>query len=242
METKPRFDLNQSVAQWRAALAQSAALRAEELDELEHHLRDSVTELRARQLTEEESFLVATRRLGGGEDIVREYAKAHPNRVWTTRFFWMLGGLFLFQLASLPNAALWFLSQTTPVEINGHWLGFAALTNRWGTLLGIVFLMKWFINSKPERLARWKSFVIRRPVLLSAGLGTLAALLFVTPWLPWFLRVTHPSLVQMTAETVRRQQTIHNWELFGCGLLQQILIPILLVWLARRVLAPRLAK
>jgi len=75
METKTGFDLNQSIRQWRDALAQSAALRAAELDELEQHLRDSMAELHARQLTEEESFLIATRRLGSGEVLTRNFQK-----------------------------------------------------------------------------------------------------------------------------------------------------------------------
>ncbi len=79
METKSDFDLNQNIRQWRDALAQSATMRAEELDELEHHLRDSMTQLRERPLTEEESFLIAARRLGGGEILTREFAKEGMN-------------------------------------------------------------------------------------------------------------------------------------------------------------------
>jgi hypothetical protein len=242
METKPRFDLNQSVGQWRAALAQSAALRAEELDELEHHLHDSVTELRGHQLTEEESFLVATRRLGGGEDIAREYAKAHPNRVWTTRSFWMLSGLFLFQLASLPNTALRQLSMTIPSQINGHWLGLAIVTVQWGSLLAAVGTLLWLMNSKSDRLARCKIYVIQHPVLITTGLLALAGLLFALPILSWLLMVLRINPAPWTQEMMMRQQTINVWQIFGFSLVQQILIPILLVWLARRVLAPRLAK
>ena len=90
MEATPRFDLNQSVRQWRETLAQSATMRADELDELEHHLRDSMAQLRVRPLSEEESFLIATRRLGGGEILTREFSKVNPGRVWQSRLCWML--------------------------------------------------------------------------------------------------------------------------------------------------------
>ena len=46
--TSTPFDLNQAIQQWRDGLAQSPAIRGENLDELEVHLRDSVATLQAR--------------------------------------------------------------------------------------------------------------------------------------------------------------------------------------------------
>src|SRR3954449_12725928 len=43
MEENTHFDLNQRLEQWRAALFRTGALKTDDLDELELHLRDSVS-------------------------------------------------------------------------------------------------------------------------------------------------------------------------------------------------------
>ena len=85
MENPTSFDLNQNVRKWRDALEQSATARADDLDELERHLRDSVERLRAKELSEEEAFFVAARRLGSPEILTHEFAKVNSGRVWRSR-------------------------------------------------------------------------------------------------------------------------------------------------------------
>src|ERR1051325_9357779 len=105
METPTSFDLNENISKWRGSLAQSSTVRPEELDELELHLRDSMERLRARDLSEEEAFFVAARRLGTPDTLTREFARANPTRVWQARLFWILTGLFVFQFFQLPSVA-----------------------------------------------------------------------------------------------------------------------------------------
>ena len=64
MENQTEFDLNRAMATWRQQLGQSPAYREENLEELESHLRDSIATLAGKGLTDEEAFLVATRRVG----------------------------------------------------------------------------------------------------------------------------------------------------------------------------------
>ena len=73
MESNPRFDLNAALAQWRETLAQT--LSAERIAELESHLREAMEAIRGGDLTEEERWLVALRRLGRGEELRAEFAK-----------------------------------------------------------------------------------------------------------------------------------------------------------------------
>lgn len=75
MENSTAFDLNLAIQRWQNALAQSPALQSEHRDELESHLRDSVSELHAHGLSEEESFLVAVRRMGGPTRWARNSAR-----------------------------------------------------------------------------------------------------------------------------------------------------------------------
>ena len=90
METTTPFDLNQAIQQWRDGLAQSPAIRGENLAELEVHLRDSVSALEAKGLAADEAFLVATKRAGSDTVLGKEFAKANPQSVWLDRVFWTL--------------------------------------------------------------------------------------------------------------------------------------------------------
>jgi hypothetical protein len=90
METTTPFDLNRALQQWRADLAQSPAFRDENLDELETHLRDSMAVLRARDLSVDEAFFVAAKRVGSGAMLVEEFGKMYAVNIWVDRFLWAL--------------------------------------------------------------------------------------------------------------------------------------------------------
>lgn len=81
-------------------------IRAEDVDELEDHLRQMVEDLsepqpvRAAALSAEEAFLIASRRLGGAQAIASEFAKSDPGAVWRRRWIWMLGGFIGISLVS----------------------------------------------------------------------------------------------------------------------------------------------
>jgi hypothetical protein len=75
MEDETPFDLEEAIRIWLNSLLQSSRLSAEESEELELHLRDSVVALQKRGLSEEESWLIARRRLGQRESLNKEYAK-----------------------------------------------------------------------------------------------------------------------------------------------------------------------
>lgn len=93
MENPTSFDLNRTIEQWRANLAQSAAFTTANLDELESHLRDSTAMLQSRGLSAEEAFMIAARRTGESELLATEFAKVNVRAVWLDRFLWMLIGV-----------------------------------------------------------------------------------------------------------------------------------------------------
>jgi hypothetical protein len=85
MENETPFNLEDAIYEWRGSLLQSSRLRAEELEELELHLRDSVGALHKRGLSEDEAWLIAQRRLGQRKALKDEYAKvASPAKVLTS--------------------------------------------------------------------------------------------------------------------------------------------------------------
>lgn len=90
MEDQTSFDLNDAIQKWRRNLAQSAAFRSADLDELEAHLRDAIPALEAAGLSAEESFLIASRRIGTRHTLETEFAKINTGRAWLNRP-WLAG-------------------------------------------------------------------------------------------------------------------------------------------------------
>ncbi len=82
METSIEFNLNAALRLWRERLAQSPHFRVENLDELESHLRDSVTVLPSKGLSDDEAFLIGTRRVGNEAALEPEFARENGGRGW----------------------------------------------------------------------------------------------------------------------------------------------------------------
>ncbi len=83
-----RFDLEAAVAAWRRPLAHTRAFLAEDIDELEVHLRDHIDRLMAEGLDEAAAFRRATARLGVVIELEPEYQKVrwvkhrHRRSLW----------------------------------------------------------------------------------------------------------------------------------------------------------------
>ncbi|MFD8492643.1 permease prefix domain 1-containing protein [Amycolatopsis sp. NPDC059657] len=75
-------ELESQFAQWRQYLQKRPELRKSDADELEDHLRGSVDELVGAGLRADEAFLVAVKRMGSLDDLSREFAREHSERLW----------------------------------------------------------------------------------------------------------------------------------------------------------------
>jgi hypothetical protein len=75
-------ELEAQFAQWRQYVQRRQELRQTDADELEDHLRGSVDELVAVGLHSDEAFLVAVKRMGSLDDLSREFAREHSERLW----------------------------------------------------------------------------------------------------------------------------------------------------------------
>ncbi|WP_084079280.1 permease prefix domain 1-containing protein [Demequina sp. NBRC 110057] len=67
---------------WRVHLERRAGVAADDVDELEDHLRGHIETLSAAGLTDDEAFLVAVKRLGSQQEIAREFARENSKRLW----------------------------------------------------------------------------------------------------------------------------------------------------------------
>lgn len=175
MENSTAFDLNLAIQRWQNALAQSPALQSEHRDELESHLRDSVSELHAHGLSEEESFLVAVRRMGRPDALGEEFGKVNTVAIWRTRAVWMLAGMLFLTigwdfLETVAAATAYVSSAFSSDGLLLGWLGGAA---RMAMFAGMAWMFWRLANGRCSGLGRFTQLLSRRPVLcvLMAVLG-----------------------------------------------------------------------
>ncbi|MHC2999132.1 permease prefix domain 1-containing protein [Microbacterium sp. HJ5] len=79
-ELDPR--LEEQITAWREYVGRRDAIAGRDVDELEDHLRDQIGRLEASGLAPDEAFLVAVKRMGGLDDLSREFAREHSDRLW----------------------------------------------------------------------------------------------------------------------------------------------------------------
>ncbi len=75
-------ELATQFAQWRQYVQRRRELQPADTEELEDHLRGSVDELVAVGLRADEAFLIAVKRMGSLDELSREFAREHSERLW----------------------------------------------------------------------------------------------------------------------------------------------------------------
>jgi hypothetical protein len=75
-------ELKAQFEQWRQYVLRRRELQPLDADELEDHLRGCVDELVAAGLSPDEAFLVAVKRMGSLDELSREFAREHSERLW----------------------------------------------------------------------------------------------------------------------------------------------------------------
>ncbi|CRK57993.1 membrane protein, putative [Alloactinosynnema sp. L-07] len=81
--TDGQDELEVQFTQWRQYVQRRRELRPADVEELEDHLRGSVDELVTAGLHPDEAFLVAVKRMGSLDELSREFAREHSDRLWT---------------------------------------------------------------------------------------------------------------------------------------------------------------
>ena len=75
-------ELESQIEQWRGYVRRRQAIAPADVEEMEGHLRDQLADLVSSGLSEDEAFLVAVKRMGKLDDISREFAREHSQRLW----------------------------------------------------------------------------------------------------------------------------------------------------------------
>jgi tRNA(Ser,Leu) C12 N-acetylase TAN1 len=81
------FDLNDSVEAWQENFEAEGVYGPFDLDELESHLREEISKLTGRALSEREAFEVACLRMGDTKIVSREFAKVNAGMIFKRRLF-----------------------------------------------------------------------------------------------------------------------------------------------------------
>ena len=74
--------LEDQIGQWRQFLRRRHAIDGRDTEELEDHLRSQVALLTDAGLAGDEAFLVAVKRMGSLDELSREFAREHSERLW----------------------------------------------------------------------------------------------------------------------------------------------------------------
>jgi hypothetical protein len=75
-------DLETQIAEWRTYLHRRRELHRADAEELEDHLRSKIAELTEAGLHDDEAFVVAVKRMGSLDELSREFAREHSDRLW----------------------------------------------------------------------------------------------------------------------------------------------------------------
>jgi hypothetical protein len=74
--------LEDQIAEWRAYTHRRRELSSTDTEELEDHLRSRIAELTEAGLEADEAFLIAVKRMGSLDELSREFAREHSERLW----------------------------------------------------------------------------------------------------------------------------------------------------------------
>ena len=76
------YDLEGQIGEWRAYMHRRRELNFTDAEELEDHLRSRIAELTEAGLQADEAFLIAVKRMGSLDEVSREFAREHSERLW----------------------------------------------------------------------------------------------------------------------------------------------------------------
>jgi hypothetical protein len=164
-------DVEKQIEQWRVDLGGSELLGHSDIKELESHLREEMEHLKTSGLSDEETFLVARRRLGDTATLEEEFAKVNAHRRLANRSYWMILGLLswfvVWPLVDHLSTVSAYLAYT--LGLRGTFLLSFTLVTAMTTYALVGFLMLRYLAS------RWHSRVMAKRVFTPICVGLFAA-------------------------------------------------------------------
>ena len=94
------FNLELAIETWKSSLRSHGSMTMENIAELETHLRAQMIDLQKLGLSEQESFGIATGRLGQTSELNYAYSKVNGSTIWRSRVYWMIAGSLVYCVAA----------------------------------------------------------------------------------------------------------------------------------------------
>ncbi|MEA2704955.1 MAG: hypothetical protein QOD63_2900, partial [Actinomycetota bacterium] len=219
--------LEAEIAEWRAFVGQGPAVDGRDVEELEAHLRDQITDLDAAGLAADEAFLVAVKRMGRLDELSREFGREHSGRLW--RQLVLSGGGERQQADSRWTEALVFaVAAAVPIQVARLVAGFPGEDSWWllrnASLLVVPFLAGYF--ARRGRLPLRQSLVTAAPFVVAAvvinlypyrdGASTQVLVAAHLPVVLWFV-VAYPYMGGVVRSHERRMDFVRftgEWSIY----------------------------
>ena len=151
-DLEPRIE--EQISTWRTYVSRGEAIDGRDVDELEDHLRGQIDRLEASGLAPDEAFLIAVKRIGRLDDLSREFAREHSDRLWKQLMF--------AETPSEPRGrTLWLalglavgagLAIKAPALFGIHWAADGDFYARFAALLVLPFLAAYFLVTRRASL------------------------------------------------------------------------------------------
>lgn len=227
METAAEFDLNKAIQAWRQKLSTCPAVRPADTDELEVHLRDSITALESKGLAPQEAFWVAAGRLGTAETLAAEFGKINLEQVWLERLLWMLTGAIVLQLGFSLSSSLAVLGATGAYKLGGLPSISGPLCLVLRVVLPVLFVF-WFWQSGRHR----EGLVWRTGRRLKVTPGRTALIAFLAAFCFSAISVGANAL-SVRSIPLQTYSSLVMWQ-WPSALILLLIMPLTLAWLLAR--------
>lgn len=151
MESRTEFNLENNIQQWKSNLTNKNNLTKSNIIELESHLFDLINDLESKGLNEEESFIVARKRIGKTDDICLEFDKVNTSFYTINKSIpYLKGALIYIAFITLSKLFLYStlaLSQT--LSLNNSTFNITSIILL--VFISISFFSTLFFNLKREK-------------------------------------------------------------------------------------------
>lgn len=147
------FDLENAINDWMSSLLTIDSMSAESRLEIEEHLRQSIDTLSKGGLTQEESFVIATRRMGAPNALADEFEKVQGTNGLQKRLTWMLFGYLAIQTMSTLIGSTLSASGVALI-----WIGSSGAIAAVGSCLLAILIwlgFLWSIQRQSSPFSRW---------------------------------------------------------------------------------------
>jgi hypothetical protein len=192
------FNLDQAIKHWENKLLESENLTIADVYELKNHLLEQIDELKQANLSEEEAFYVAQKRLGSIDALNQEFGKINHQTANHKYLIMMLLGVIMFWnfsflmeiIGNLFTVLVFRPNQLSlkEIDVDLRWFDF---TFRWILLVSILSLGWYFLRRKNDFIPRFYTSILQKPYKL------LIPLLLVTPVLAILNQVIYRWIIRL---------------------------------------------